>query len=189
MLLLGDVVMGESFCGAPQFGASQSLGRAPSPSTLAAEHSQQLKALIHQHKQQRSGEFGTSSILVDSASRRWGEGSSLKSAGSPATSHQHQQQTPSNNAMNLSVNTSPSIQRRTRSNCMSNSRFLFSDIVTNYNVTVDTLTHGASNHTLQLAQPLTGDSARNYRRNEARVLQQRQQPSSPLQPTSPTEEN
>ena len=52
--------------------------------------------------------------------------------------------------------------------------YFFSDVVANYNVTVDTLTHGASNHTLQLAQPLTGDSARNYRRNEARVLQQHQ---------------
>eukprot|EP00656_Telonema_subtile_P012042 TRINITY_DN16038_c0_g1_i2.p1 TRINITY_DN16038_c0_g1~~TRINITY_DN16038_c0_g1_i2.p1 ORF type:complete len:127 (+),score=11.92 TRINITY_DN16038_c0_g1_i2:134-514(+) len=50
--------------------------------------------------------------------------------------------------------------------------YYFSDVVANYNVTVDTLTHGASNHTLQLAQPLTGDSARNYRRNEARMQQQ-----------------
>ena len=48
---------------------------------------------------------------------------------------------------------------------------LFSDAVSLLGVSVDTLTHSATNHTLQLAQPLTGDSAKTYRRKEAAAQQ------------------
>eukprot|EP00658_Telonema_sp_P-2_P080843 TRINITY_DN8128_c0_g1_i1.p1 TRINITY_DN8128_c0_g1~~TRINITY_DN8128_c0_g1_i1.p1 ORF type:complete len:157 (-),score=29.22 TRINITY_DN8128_c0_g1_i1:193-663(-) len=44
----------------------------------------------------------------------------------------------------------------------------YADIIAHYKVTVDTLTHAATNHTLQLAHPLSGVNARSYRRSETR---------------------
>ena len=52
---------------------------------------------------------------------------------------------------------------------------MFSRVVAHFGVTVDTLTHSATNHTLQLAQPLTGDSAKAYRCKEAAIQQQTKQ--------------
>jgi hypothetical protein len=92
----------------------------------------------------------SSGILVPPSGRRWAD----NRTGGPAADE-------SSNASTREVSRSAK-----------KSYSLFSSVVAQLGVTVDTLTHGATNHTLQLAQPLTGDSARAYRCKEAaRVLE------------------